>query len=167
MIEQNVVVMQCLQEQILVRLGGQNGCSVCDAGHGCGAGVFARLLQRKPVTLELARGDLDVSPGQMVTLAYPEKVYLKLVLVYYAWPLLAALTAALWVNAVVVDMQAAVLTLDMITLLTALTVGGLVLRILNKRATAGRLLKSLELTVSNISASPATCSRQHERHKQQ
>ena len=65
MIEQNGVVTQCLQEQILVRLGGQSGCRICDAGYGCVAGVFARLLERKPVTLELRRGDLCVSPGKM------------------------------------------------------------------------------------------------------
>ena len=72
MIEQNVQVLRCSNEKLWVRMGSQSGCTACDSGKGCGAGLFAKLLQRKPVTLELARKDLEVKVGQMLTLAFPE-----------------------------------------------------------------------------------------------
>ena len=94
MIEQNVQVVRCQEKRVWVRLGSQTGCTACDNGNGCGAGIFAKLLQRKPVILELAQNDMSVEPGQMVTLAFSEQVYLKLVFASYGWPLLAALAGA-------------------------------------------------------------------------
>jgi sigma-E factor negative regulatory protein RseC len=94
MIEQNVQVVRCLNERLWVRMGSQAGCTACDNGQGCGAGLFAKLLQRKPLVIELDRNGLDVEAGQMVTLAFPEQVYLKLVLASYGWPLLSALAGA-------------------------------------------------------------------------
>ena len=38
---------------VQVRVGGQSGCAACDAGKGCGAGLFGKLLRRNPVELEL------------------------------------------------------------------------------------------------------------------
>ena len=94
MIEQNVHVLQCNVERVWVRMGSQTGCTACDKGQGCGAGLFAKLLRRKPVVLELARNDVDVEAGQMLTLAFPEQLFMKLVLTSYGWPLLAALAGA-------------------------------------------------------------------------
>jgi len=91
MIEQNVRVLRCQGERMWIRMGSQSGCTACDNGKGCGAGLFAKLLQRKPVEIELARSDLSIEAGQMLTLAFPEQVYIKLVLASYGWPLLAAL----------------------------------------------------------------------------
>ncbi|MEJ2385650.1 MAG: hypothetical protein P8Y54_14930 [Xanthomonadales bacterium] len=53
MIEQQGRVTGAAGSQVRVRLGGTSGCTTCDAGRGCGAGVFGRLLQRRPVELEL------------------------------------------------------------------------------------------------------------------
>ena len=44
--------------------------------------MFAKLLQRKPLVIELDRKGLDVEAGQMVTLAFPEQVYLNRGLLY-------------------------------------------------------------------------------------
>jgi len=64
-------------------MGSQSGCTACDDGRGCGAGLFAKLLRRKPVVLELARNDIDVEAGQMLTLAVPEQLFMRLVLASY------------------------------------------------------------------------------------
>jgi len=61
MIEQNVQVVRCAEERIWVRMGSQSGCTACDNGNGCGAGVFAKLLQRKPAIIELPRQQVDVN----------------------------------------------------------------------------------------------------------
>ena len=94
MIEQNVQVMRCDRENIWVRMGSRSGCTACDNGKGCGAGLFSKLVQRKPVILKLARNELKVETGQMLTLAFPEQVYMKLVLSSYGWPLTAAIAGA-------------------------------------------------------------------------
>ncbi len=96
MIEQNVQVLRCDGESLCVRMGSQPGCTACDNGKGCGAGLFASLIRHKPVVLELARNGLDVEAGQMLTIAFPEQVYMKMVLVCYGWPLMAALARRVW-----------------------------------------------------------------------
>jgi len=77
-----------------VRLGGTSGCSACDAGKGCGAGVFGRLLQRKPVTLE-ADNSVNAAIGQAVMVGLPESLFLALVVRLYLLPLLGGLGGAL------------------------------------------------------------------------
>ena len=94
MIEQNVQVLRCENERLWVRMGSRSGCTACDNGKGCGAGLFAKLIRNKPVILELPRNNLEVESGQMLTLAVPEQIYLKLVFASYGWPLLAALGGA-------------------------------------------------------------------------
>ena len=79
--------------QACVRLGGRSGCAACDAGRGCGAGVFGRLLRRRSVELSLA-DHLGVSKGQAVMVGLPEAWFLRLVARFYLYPLIAALVAA-------------------------------------------------------------------------
>lgn len=140
-------------------MGIQSGCTSCDNGQGCGAGLFARLLKRKPVIIELARQGLNAEPGQMVTLALPEVVYLKLVFVFYGWPLLAALLGASAGYGLGVWQRFPPVTIDMLTLACGLLTGIFVLRTLRKRYTPGMTLKSLDMTVCNLSATPNICSR--------
>jgi sigma-E factor negative regulatory protein RseC len=158
MIEQNVQVVRCQGERMWVRMGSQTGCTACDNGNGCGAGVFAKLLQRKPVIMELARNDASIKPGQMVTLAFPEKVYLKLVFAYYGWPLLAALAGAFAGYGLGVWLQVGAEFIDAGTLVGGLLAGGLVMRILRKRNNAAAILKSLHTTVYFPSTTPNMCS---------
>lgn len=140
-----------------VRMGSQTGCTACDNGNGCGAGVFAKLLQRKPVIMELARSDANIQPGQMVTLGFPEQVYLQLVFRYYGWPLLAALIGAFASYRFGIWVQVSPAMVDLITLIGGLLAGGLLLRGLRKGNSAGALLKSLKTTVYIPSATANMC----------
>jgi sigma-E factor negative regulatory protein RseC len=76
-----------------VRLGGTTGCASCDAGKGCGAGVFGRLLKRKPVTVSL-ENTVDARQGQPVVVGIPETLFLRLVARLYLYPLLAGIGGA-------------------------------------------------------------------------
>lgn len=159
MIEQNVQVVRCEDERIWLRLGSQTGCTACDNGNGCGAGVFAKLLQRKPVVIELARNDISVEPGQMVTLAFPEKVYIKLVIASYGWPLLAALAGAYAGYGLGIWLQFGPVLIDASTLSIGMLAGGFVLRLIKNRKNADTVLNSLHMTVYYPSATPDMCDR--------
>ena len=159
MIEQNVQVVRCQEKRVWVRLGSQTGCTACDNGNGCGAGIFAKLLQRKPVILELARHDMNVEPGQMVTLAFSEQVYLKLVFASYGWPLLAALAGAFAGHGLATWLQAGSAMIDVAALTGGLLAGGLVMRLIKNRRNTETVLNSLQTTVYYPSATPNMCSR--------
>jgi len=150
MIEQNVQVVRCAEERIWVRMGSQSGCTACDNGNGCGAGVFAKLLQRKPAIIELPRQQVDV-------LAFPEQVYLKMVLAYYGWPLVVALIGAAVAYGLGAWLQLGAVTLDVITLLGGLLAGGMFMRVLKKYKSADVLLSSLQMAVYYPSATPDMC----------
>ena len=94
MIEQQGKVVSAVDGVIRVRLGASSGCSACDAGKGCGAGVFGRLLQRKPVILEF-QNSIDAAEGQAVMVGLPESLFLSLVFRLYLFPLLAGLGGAM------------------------------------------------------------------------
>ena len=157
MIEQNVQVVRCTQECVWVRVGSQSGCSACDNGNGCGAGVFAKLLQRQSVVIKLPRKNIDIQPGQMVTLAFPEQVYLKVVLAHYGWPLLAALTGAAAAFALGRELQLGGATLDLATLLGGLLAGGMMVHVLRRNKKTNALLNSLQMAVYYPSATPDMC----------
>jgi len=93
MIEQQGRVIAAEGVRIRVRLGGTSGCSACDAGRGCGAGVFGRLLRRRPVDLEFDNR-VGAEPGQAVMVGLPESLFLALSLRLYLLPLLAGLAGA-------------------------------------------------------------------------
>ncbi len=157
MIEQSVQVVRCEDESVWVRLGGVSGCSRCDSGKGCGAGVFAKLLQRKPVLLELKRQDISVKPGQMVSLSFPEQVYLKLVLDYYGWPLLMALVGAFAGYRLGLWLQFGPVLLDVSTLVVGLLAGGIVLRLKKSQKNQEKVVNSLSMAVYHPSATPTMC----------
>jgi len=157
MIEQNVQVIACQGERIQVRMGSQTGCTACDNGNGCGAGVFAKLLQRKPVILELEQNEMTVEPGQMVTLAFPEQVYISLVLASYGWPLLAALAGAFAGYGLGAWLQFGSAMIDVLTLLAGLLAGGFVVRLMKKRTRAGTVLSALDTIVYYPAETPNMC----------
>lgn len=78
-----------------VAVGPRGGCSACDAGQGCGAGLFGRLLRRKPLTLVVSNPEA-LAIGRAVVLGIPELLFLRLVLRLYALPLAAGLAGA-WI----------------------------------------------------------------------
>lgn len=69
------------------------GCPACDAGKGCGAGIFGRLLRRQPVVVQLIN-QVDARQGQMVTIGIPENVFMRLLLALYLLPLITGLVGA-------------------------------------------------------------------------
>ena len=157
MIEQNVRVLRCQGERMWIRMGSQSGCTACDNGKGCGAGLFSRLLQRKPVEIELARNDLDVEVGQMLTLAFPEQIFIKLVLASYGWPLLAALSGAVLGHSVSDWLQFGPVLIDVCTLVAALLAGGFVMRLIRNRTDSDTIFKSLQTTLYYPSVTPNMC----------
>jgi sigma-E factor negative regulatory protein RseC len=93
MIEQQGRIVRAENGRAWVAIGPQGGCSACDAGQGCGAGLFGRLLRRGPATLGVINTQ-GFSVGQAVVLGIPELFFLRLVLRLYALPLLAGLAGA-------------------------------------------------------------------------
>jgi len=157
MIEQNVQVLRCQGERMWIRMGSQSGCSACDNGKGCGAGLFSKLLQRKPVVIELARNNLDIEAGQMLTLAFPEQVYIKLVFASYGWPLLAALSGAIAGYSLSAWLQFGVVMIDMSTLIGALLAGAFVMRLIKSRTDPDAIFRSLQTTLYYPSLTPNMC----------
>lgn len=159
MIEQNVQVIRCEGEKIWLRLGSQAGCTACDEGNGCGAGVFSKLLQRKPVIVELARKDIIARAGQMVTLAFPEQVYLKMVLAFYGWPLIVALAGAFAGFGLASWVGFEKLLLDVITLAGGLLAATLAMRIIKGRKAENAMLNAMHLADYYPSATPGMCNK--------
>ncbi len=127
MIEQQGRVVGASGGQVKVRLGGQSGCAACDAGKGCGAGVFGRLLNRKPVVLEF-ENTIGVVPDQAVMVGLPEKLFLRLIYMLYLAPFVAGLAGAVAGHYFSVQAEASTAAADGLTLAGALVAGGLALR---------------------------------------
>jgi sigma-E factor negative regulatory protein RseC len=86
LIEQQARVIRSAESSVVVRIGGQTGCSACDEGKGCGAGLFGRLLKRKPLELELPNhfdSLNDIQGGQAVSVGLSESLFLKMVFRLY------------------------------------------------------------------------------------
>jgi positive regulator of sigma E activity len=115
------------------------------------------LMRRKPVILKLARNELNVEAGQMVTLAFPEQVYLKMVFASYGWPLIVAFAGAFagyslttWAG-----LQAA--AIDAATLSGGVLAAWMTMRFFRSRDTAEAILNSLHMTICNPSNTPNMC----------
>ena len=93
MIEQQGQAVSRSGGKVTVRLGGTSGCAACEAGRGCGAGVFGKMLRRRAVELEFDN-HIDARCGQAVIVGVPEALFLGLVLRFYLLPLLAGLAGA-------------------------------------------------------------------------
>ena len=157
MIEQNVQVLRCDNKNLWVRMGTRSGCSACDNGEGCGAGLFSKLMRRKPVTLKLKREDVKVEAGQMLTLAFPEQVYLKMVFASYGWPLIAALAGAFAGYNLGKWLQFTPAIIDSATLLSGILAAWFVLRVFRSRNISQKILDSLHMTVCIPSNTPNMC----------
>jgi sigma-E factor negative regulatory protein RseC len=93
MIEQQGRVVAVKEGMAEIRLGGVTGCARCDAGQGCGAGVFGRLLKRRPVTISLDN-TVNAAHGQPVMVGIPESLFLRFAARLYLYPLLAGIGGA-------------------------------------------------------------------------
>lgn len=157
MIEQNVQVLRCENERLWVRMGSRSGCTACDNGKGCGAGLFAKLIRNKPVILELPRNNLEVESGQMLTLAVPEQIYLKLVFASYGWPLLTALGGAFAGYSLAAWLQLSPVLVDAATLVGGILAALFIIRFTRHRGTARDVLSSLDISICFPSATPNIC----------
>lgn len=126
MIEQQGLVVAVSGKIASVRLGGKSACAACDAGRGCGAGIFGRLLKRKPVILEL-QNSAGARVGQSVMVGLPETLFLRLVFNFYLFPLLAGLAGAAIGHHLSVRLQAGSAASDGLVLLGAVAAGALAL----------------------------------------
>ncbi len=126
MIEQQGLIVAVSGEIASVRLGGKSACAACNAGKGCGAGIFGRLLKRKPVVLELQNGP-GARVGQSVMVGLPETLFLRLVFNFYLFPLLAGLAGAAIGHYVSVKLQVDSAASDGLALLGAVLAGFLAL----------------------------------------
>lgn len=132
MIEQQGRVVAAGSDRISVRLGASSGCSACDAGRGCGAGVFGRLLQRKPVVIDF-RNTIGADTGQAVVVGLPETLFMALVSRLYLYPLLAGLAGAIGGHLVATALGWTDGVTDFAALVAGLAAAALVLRLGRKR----------------------------------
>lgn len=95
MIENLAIVTARDGAAVTLRAASATGCARCDAGEGCGGGVFARLIDRKLQGLELADELGDLQPGQLVVLGLDDHVFLRATLLTYGLPLGLFLAAAM------------------------------------------------------------------------
>jgi sigma-E factor negative regulatory protein RseC len=126
LIEQQARAVKTENGFVLVQIGGQTGCTACDEGRGCGAGLFGRLLNRKPVELLLPNQG-NVQAGQAVQLGLAESLFMKLLFRLYAWPLIAGLTGAVGGFALASYLGVSAGAQDLATLSGAILCGLLVL----------------------------------------
>ena len=94
MIEQQGRVIEVLSLQARIEVGPAEGCSRCASGKGCGAGLFVRLINRKPTKL-LVDSTEPLHIGQRVTIGISERLFLSWVARLYGLPLLAAFAVAI------------------------------------------------------------------------
>ena len=127
MIEQQGRVLTVKDGIADVRLGGAAGCARCDAGKGCGAGVFGRLLKRKPVTVSLDN-TVDAGPGQPVMVGIAEVMFLRLAARLYLYPLLAGIAGAAVGYSFSALADVGPVAADLITLVSGLSCGIAVLK---------------------------------------
>ena len=90
MIEQQGRVVEVNGDRADISVGATTGCTACESGKGCGAGIFGRLWRRKQVVLT-TENTIFARPGQSVIVGIPEQAFLRLVSRLYFLPLLAAL----------------------------------------------------------------------------
>ena len=156
MIEQQGRVVQVLPRQACVEVGPAEGCSRCANGKGCGAGLFVRLINRKPTRLLIDSSE-QLQPGQSVTIGISESLFLRWVARLYGLPLVAAFTITIPVQIVADQIALAPGLTDFAVL--AGSVSGFVatLMILKKRIATGLSESGLYLLSNRSSPHLRNC----------
>ena len=123
MIEQQARVTQVASGKATITMASVSGCPACDAGRGCGAGIFGRLVRREPVSLQLdvTEGAIKgLVPGQLVMVGIPESLFMSLLARLYLLPLLAGLAGAVAGHNLALVLSLQGLAQDLLALLGAL-----------------------------------------------
>lgn len=134
MIEQQGRVLKADGRMAWVRLGGTSGCSACDQGRGCGAGLFGRLLSRRPVEMQLDN-TLEAVAGQAVMVGVSESLLLKLSLRLYLAPLIALLAGAVAGQLLASGLGLDGLKADAVTLILSIIAAALTFHSMGRRGT--------------------------------
>ncbi|ORE86976.1 Positive regulator of sigma E, RseC/MucC [Oceanococcus atlanticus] len=103
MIENLAIVVERQGRRVRLAAASQTGCARCDAGEGCGGGVFGKLIRRRLQGLLLDDQGLNLETGQHVVLGIEPGIFVKATALIYLLPLLgliglAALLASLGAN---------------------------------------------------------------------
>jgi sigma-E factor negative regulatory protein RseC len=154
LIEQQARVLHLVGSSVRVRIGGQSGCSACDEGKGCGAGLFGRMLRRKPIEMELPNS-IGASDGQAVQLGLSESLFLKLVFRLYGWPLIAALVGGAAGFSIAGFFDAGTGLKDIATLVAAILLPTLVLIFRNR--TSRKDVSTSDIQLLNKPVTGKTC----------
>jgi len=80
-------------QRVTVRTLPRAACAACAAGHGCGAGLFSRLLLSSPQLFQL-NSDLTLVPGDQVLLQAAQPDVDRMAMLWYGLPLLLMLLTA-------------------------------------------------------------------------
>ncbi len=94
MIENLAVVVEKHGDCVRLSTASPTGCARCDAGEGCGGGVFGKLIASRLRGLELRDPQLNLQTGQFVMLGLEEGVFLRATILTYFFPLLLLLIGA-------------------------------------------------------------------------
>ena len=95
MITEPATVLEVRGGIALVRCHSQAACQRCAEGRGCGGGALSRLLGERLHAVEAVAGDLDLRPGDEVTVGLEPRGFLHASAAVYLLPLLSALAGAL------------------------------------------------------------------------
>lgn len=166
MIEQQARVLSVDGPSALVLVGRQSGCAVCDAGKGCGAGLFGRLVRRKPLEIRLDNA-AGARVGQSVQLGLQESLYMRLVIQLYGLPLVAGLGGGFIGRYLGMRAAAAPVVLDALVLVGAL--GGALVALIFLHRASKRDINSKDIAMLKIVASEGACEgtgiQQHAKHE--
>lgn len=127
MIEQQGRVLRVDGPLTWVRMGRSSGCPACEAGKGCGAGVFGKLLNRRHIEVCVSSAPL-AKPGSAVLLGIPEQLFLELAWRLYGLPLLAGLGGGLATHQLALRFEPTAWLLDLAGLLGAIGAATVVFR---------------------------------------
>lgn len=156
MIEQQGRVVAVLPLQACIEVGPADGCNRCASGKGCGAGLFVRLINRKPTRL-LIDSTEQLHPGQRVTIGIPENLFLRWVMCLYGLPLAAAFAVAIPVQLLSGYFTLSTGQTDLLVLVASLSGFIAVLLIMKRRFASGLSESSLFLLAKHSSPVPADC----------
>lgn len=156
MIEQQGRVVAVLPLQACIEVGPADGCNRCASGKGCAAGLFVRLINRKPTRL-LIDSTEQLHPGQRVTIGIPESLFLRWVMCLYGLPLTAAFALAIPVQFLSGYFVLSTGLTDLLVLLASLSGFVAVMLIMKRRIATGVSESSLYLLTKRTSPVGADC----------
>lgn len=139
--------MEAQDGKARVRVGGVSGCPACDAGEGCGAGLFGRLLNNRSVEV-IVSNEIDASSGQAVDVGIPETQLLALVFRLFGLPLVAGILGASVAMTLLESLIPSGGLVDLIVLASGLASAGLAL-VWNRR-TAREFGRRLDVNLTQV-----------------